>query len=486
MRIQTHVRQHGGSIPVLQLLSAKLRVVTHGTAFRFVDLFAGVGGFHAALKAYGGQCVYAVEIDEDAARVYQRNWGRDPLGDITQHANDRGMKVPAHDVLVAGFPCQPFSKSGAQKGMDETRGTLYWNILQIIAKRKPTVVLLENVRNLAGPRHVHEWQVIIETLREQGYRVSEVPAIFSPHQLPPQRGGRPQVRERVFITATRNPTGLGDGLDVAPVARPSDVVDGFDPRVEWDLEGVLDDSHTIPGCALTRSERDWIDAWNEWVERWYEATGGRRPPGFPIWADSWTDYPAVVNRFGRVPSCRDLMDADLDLPQWKAGHLAKNYDLYHRHHGWIDEWARRLGVYTEKFPASRRKLEWQAQDTARLWDTVMHLRPSGIRAKKPTYLPALVAITQTSIVGPRERRLSPRETARLQGLPDWFDFGGQRPAATYKQMGNGVNVGAVWYILRKHVERDEDVLKRTQAGRRILAAVLGAPPSPDDILSAMR
>ena len=115
----------------------------------------------------------------------------------------------------------------------------------------------------------------------------------------------------------------------------------------------------------------------------------------------------------------------------------------------------------------------------------MHLRPSGIRAKRPTYLPALVAITQTSIVGPRERRLSPRETARLQGLPDWYDFGDQRPAATYKQMGNGVNVGAVWHVLREHVARDEDVLKRTAAGRRILEAVLTAPLSPDARLEAM-
>ena len=156
-------------------------------AFTFIDLFAGIGGFHAALEALGGECVYAVEIDQAAAKIYERNWGMNPLGDITKDVSENGVKVPKHDVLVAGFPCQPFSKSGAQRGMDETRGTLYWNILKIIEKRKPALVLLENVRNLAGPRHTHEWKIIIKTLREQGYRVSDTPAIFSPHLLPPIR-----------------------------------------------------------------------------------------------------------------------------------------------------------------------------------------------------------------------------------------------------------------------------------------------------------
>lgn len=456
-------------------------------AFRFIDLFAGVGGFHAALKAYGGECVYAVEIDRAAAATYERNWGHSALGDITKDADDDLgiMNVPPHEVLAAGFPCQPFSKSGAQRGMDETRGTLFFNIASIIKAHHPKVVLLENVRNLAGPRHLHEWQVIVETLREEGYRVSDTPAIFSPHLLPPERGGRPQVRERVFITATHNPTSIDADLDPEPVALISDRIDGFDPKSEWHLEDLLDDSHNIPGCDLTTSERAWIDAWDEWVQTWYEMTNGRKLPGFPIWADAWTDFAGVVKTFGIVPNYRELMEADPTLPQWKAGHLAKNYDLYATHHEWIDRWAAKHSIYTD-FPPSRRKLEWQAQDTPRLWDTVMHFRPSGIRAKRPTYLPALVAITQTSIVGPRERRLSPRETARLQGLPDWFDFGDQRPSASYKQMGNGVNVGAVWHVLREHVRRDEDALKHTAAGRRILEAVWNAPLSPDAVLEAMR
>lgn len=457
------------------------------SAFRFIDLFAGIGGFHAALSALGGECVYAVEVDQKAAAVYKQNWGIDPLGDVTIDANEDVMNVPAHEVLAAGFPCQPFSKSGAQRGMDETRGTLYWNILRIIQERRPKVVLLENVRNLTGPRHMHEWQVIIETLRDEGYRVSEVPAVFSPHLLPPERGGRPQVRERVFITATYDPDGLTGGLDVEPPIVTGQPVDGWEPKT-WHLEDLLDDSHNVPGCNLTGAERHWIDAWDEFVQTWFERTDGRRPPGMPIWADSWIDVwnsKSVMRRaFGPTPDYRDLMESDPMLPQWKAGHLAKNYALFIEHEKWLKPWTRKWGLYTDKFPASRRKLEWQAQDTPRLWDTVMQLRPSGIRAKRPTYLPALVAITQTSIVGPRERRLSPHETARLQGLPEWFDFGSQPAAASYKQMGNGVNVGAVWHVFREHVFRDEDLLKRSAPGRRILDAVSTAPLSPDTAFMA--
>ena len=439
--------------------------------FTFVDLFAGIGGFHAALSALGGQCVYGVEIDPAAAAVYQRNWGMDILGDVTEDASDTLMRVPRHDVLCAGFPCQPFSKSGAQRGMEETRGTLYWNILKIIQVRRPAVVLLENVRNLAGPRHQHEWDVIIDTLRVEGYRVADEPAVFSPHLLPRERGGRPQVRERVFITATRLPKRRGFEHEADPVAdnRP---VGGWDPKT-WSLEDdlPLDPDHEVEGCELSDAERLWIDAWDDFVQLMWEERQGRRLPGFPLWADSWVK-----------PSSLSQEDLALE-PKWKADFIVKNANFYAEYRRVIDRWTKRWGVYTDAFPPSRRKLEWQAQDTPRLWDTVMHFRPSGIRAKRPTYLPALVAITQTSIVGSRERRLSPREAARLQGLPEWFDFSGQRPAATYRQLGNGVSVGAVWHILRRHVERDQDVLKITRP--RLLEAVLGAPDSPDEVLEAM-
>src|ERR1039458_6020596 len=252
-------------------------------SFRFVDLFAGIGGFHAALSGAGGKCVYAVENDEAAASIYRKNWGIDPLGDLTLDANEERMVVPEHDVLCAGFPCQPFSKSGLQKGMDETRGTLFWNILKVIEVQKPAVVLLENVRNLVGPRHRHEWQVIVETLRNEGYRVSEIPAIFSPHLLPPSRGGRPQARERVFITASRVPLGEGFERDARPVVtnRP---VDGWDP-LRWDLAAdlPLESDEDAIGCELSEGETLWIEAWADFVQIMQKSLAGSRLPGFPLW-----------------------------------------------------------------------------------------------------------------------------------------------------------------------------------------------------------
>lgn len=199
--------------------------------FKYADLFAGVGGFAATLSAMGGEHAYAVEIDPAAAAVYTRNWGHNPLGDVTKDATETVMRVPEHDILVGGFPCQPFSKSGAQRGMDETRGTLFFNIMQIVRLRRPTVVVLENVRNLVGPRHTHEWAVIIEQLRAAGYQVSDRPAIVSPHQIAPSHGGAPQVRERVFITATLVPDDQVGDVHVNPIALPAPARKEGD----WDL-----------------------------------------------------------------------------------------------------------------------------------------------------------------------------------------------------------------------------------------------------------
>jgi DNA (cytosine-5)-methyltransferase 1 len=454
--------------------------------FRYADLFAGIGGFAAVFEALGGEHVYSVEIDEHASRVYALNWGRSPYGDITKDATDDVMNVGQHDVLAAGFPCQPFSKSGAQKGMDEIRGTLFFNIMEVVQAHHPTLVVLENVRNLAGPRHVHEWEVIIERLRAEGYQVSETSAIFSPHQIDPAFGGAPQVRERVFITATLVPEGHVADPHVPPVSLPPHV------RMsrEWDLADdlPLDPRRQVPGTDLGDDEIVWVDHWEQWVQFMYalrasdaDAAGepARRLPGFPIWANVWV--PERLRNEMMYPG-------GVRVPAWKANFYTKNWDLYDRLRRVDGPWLRKWLAKTRTFPESRQKLEWQAQDETSLWKCVLSLRPSGIRAKRMTHLPALVAITQTPILArrdeehrsPREaaRRLSPREAARLQGLPDEFDFGQQRDALTYKQLGNGVNVGVVWNVLKAHVERDRDLLLASKRGRAIYESIASAPDSP--------
>ena len=439
--------------------------------FSYTDLFAGIGGFHAALGAAGGEGWFASEIDLAAKKVYEANWGLKVAGDIVP-LTEKTMAVPPTDVLAAGFPCQPFSKSGAQLGMTEARGTLFWNILEIVKAHQPSVLLLENVRNLAGPRHRHEWEIIVRDLRNAGYRVSATPAVFSPHLLPPHLGGRPQVRERVFITATYVGTKHSQ-VDVDPIVYNAPV-GNWNPK-DWDLdEHLLDDDTTIEGIEkyrLTDAESNWIEVWEDLISSLIDRLDGGKLPGFPIWADEFT-HP-------------DILRVAPETPAWKAGFLRKNAEFYARHMDVIDEWLVRHNNL-EGIPASRRKLEWQAQDSGSLHDTVMHFRPSGIRAKRATYLPALVAITQTSIIGSRARRITPREAARLQGLPDWFDFShlvdGQRvpqaDSATYKQLGNGVNVGAAYHVFRKHVLRDADLL--ADRAPDLVEAVLASPENPDD------
>ena len=194
-------------------------------SFTFIDLFAGIGGFHGALTALGGKGIYASEIDKNAVATYTKNWRLVPDGDITLAANEKTMLIPAHEVLTGGFPCQPFSKSGKQKGMEETRGTLFWNIAKIIEQRQPKIVLLENVRNLAGPRHKDDWKVIIKTLRNLGYRVSSEPLVVSPHKIPKKHGGRPQTRKRIYIAASFVPVSERKNY---PLDAPQIIIKDFD------------------------------------------------------------------------------------------------------------------------------------------------------------------------------------------------------------------------------------------------------------------
>jgi DNA (cytosine-5)-methyltransferase 1 len=163
--------------------------------FNFIDLFAGIGGFRIAMQNIGGKCVYTSEWNKDAQKTYRENFGEVPFGDITKERVKRFIPKQ-FDVLCAGFPCQAFSIAGYQKGFSDTRGTLFFDIEQIIHKHRPKVVFLENVKNLVSHDKGNTFKVIIEILENKlQYKVFYKVLNTMTH------ANVPQNRERIFIVA---------------------------------------------------------------------------------------------------------------------------------------------------------------------------------------------------------------------------------------------------------------------------------------------
>lgn len=160
---------------------------------RFIDLFAGLGGFHQALEKIGHRCVFASEIDPDLANLYEKNFGIKPHRDIRQAYS----KVPSHDILCAGFPCQPFSKAGEQLGFDCPQwGDLFDYVVKILKQHSPQFLIIENVPNLFRHDEGRTWDKVRKRLHDAGYTIAST-------QLSPNMFGVPQMRERALIVGAR-------------------------------------------------------------------------------------------------------------------------------------------------------------------------------------------------------------------------------------------------------------------------------------------
>lgn len=166
--------------------------------WKFIDLFAGIGAFNIALTEQGAECVFASEIDKKAAAVYEKNHGHTPHGDITKIA---AADIPEHDILCAGFPCQAFSKGGHQRGFEDTRGTLFFDIIRIARHHMPKVMLLENVKNLEAHDNGQTFEIMKRELKAIGYRVYHKVIDASDFWVP-------QKRERIFILCLRDDIAL--------------------------------------------------------------------------------------------------------------------------------------------------------------------------------------------------------------------------------------------------------------------------------------
>lgn len=378
--------------------------MVNGIPVNFIDLFSGIGGFHQALTNSGDHCVLASEIDADCINVYQHNYH------LNSGINVRELQaedIPEFDVLCGGFPCQAFSKARQQRGMQETRGTLFFEIQRILEARHPRYIVLENVRNLVSHDGGNTWAVITNNLRNLGYRLTAEPLILSPHQF-----GIPQLRERVYILGYYDPEHVNEPLEIElPKLMTKD---------ENDAYSIIDADNNDPALVISEYERYVLTAWDEFYQGIEDTT-----IGFPIWLD-YMFFEGDISEF----------------PAWKQEFIRKNKDLYARNQAFIDEWMHDWNNL-ENFTPTHRKFEWQAGNKIdTIWEGIIQFRPSGIRVKAPTVFPALVAMVQIPIIGRYARRLSVRECARLQSFPDTFQPSENRQQA-YKQFGNSVNVHIV-------------------------------------------
>jgi DNA (cytosine-5)-methyltransferase 1 len=380
-------------------------------SFRFIDLFCGIGGFHQALTDLGGTCVLACDIDKECRAVYEQNYNLRPEVDVTKLDTST---MPDFDVLCGGFPCQAFSHAGNQDGFMDIRGTLFMEVVRILKDKQPKYFILENVKNLTAHDNGNTWSVIYRSLVDAGYVTTQTPILVSPHQY-----GIPQHRERVYILGIRN--------DISRILLP------FKPpsrSTPCSIHDILDTTINDPELQISTSESEVLELWEEFIQEFKQ--NNKQLPTFPIWTDEWD-------------STYDISG----LPTWKQIFIQKNRALYAENREFCATWVQRARL-NPAFSGAKRKLEWQCgkfQKNDSIWTLMFQYRPSGIRMKRPTYAPALVAMAQIPVIGWLRRKMSPREVARLQSFPDTFKLPPKK-ATCYKQFGNSVNVHVVKEVTR--------------------------------------
>ena len=415
----------------------------HKKKFKFVDLFAGIGGFHQALHDLGGFCVTASEINESCVDTYSKNFENTPIvGDI----NSTWNSLPKFDVLCGGFPCQPFSKAGKQDGFnDKNRGNLFDVIIEILKKHDECkFIILENVRNLSDK--TENWDKIQQELRQLNFYVTEQPLVLSPSQF-----GIPQIRERVYI--------LGIRKDIRDVQK---LKNGYIHLEELGLINLPSAMGSLQnGDAWTILDSDYDDKYNlddkevEILNIWDEFRKGTNyeSSNVPIWLDymgiflSETEYQSL-----QIYQVKEKVTKTIsELPEWKQKFARKNRKFYIKHKKFIDKWARKHDMLQRI--STHKKFEWNCGDDYKsLRDVIVQFRHSGIRAKRPNYFPTLVAINNTPVIWDvnkrRYRYITPREAANLQSFNKNYKFS-DNDMETYKQLGNSVNVSIVRLLAQK-------------------------------------
>lgn len=377
---------------------------------KYIDLYAGIGGFRQAMDHFGHECVFTAEIDPSAIQTYEENYNDkaafnlDSLQEMTD--NEINEKIPDHDILTGGFPCQPFSVGGKREGFStlDTKGTQFFNILKILDIKKPKYIFLENVKNLFSHDSGRTWKIIREELGKRGYQMPEKEIILSPSDF-----GIPQNRPRVFIIGSK-------------ISKPKE----FEFEKQTKQKSILKHLKSNEKLVISDELEKTLESWGEFIQN-VKFPEGRTLPVI------WIDYMKSNNVI------------DKDWPDWKKKYINDMTSFYIENKSYIDSWMKKHNC--KEWSKRDKKLEWQAgKDNKNIRDSIITLRQSGIRCKSYPIFPTLVAMVQTPIIWDKNlsrfREISTREAANLQSFPENFKINPIKFQA-YKQFGNAVNVDVI-------------------------------------------
>ncbi|NQX83701.1 MAG: DNA (cytosine-5-)-methyltransferase [Mycoplasmataceae bacterium] len=403
---------------------------------KFLDLFAGIGGFNQGLKDLGYKHVNIVgEIDEHCKQTYSENYSegqRIEFTDVSEiHKNNMtdeeiNKKYPDVDLITGGFPCQSFSSAGNKKGFkDETKGTLFFDLARIVEVKKPKYFMFENVKHIVRHDNGNTWKVIMETIKELGYITTKEPLIVSPRDF-----GLLQNRERVFMLGVRKDL-LPDNTEWLPY--DTDFKKEEDKGLEK-IENILE-KHVDSKYIVNEKLNIALSAWGELI-RQVKLIEGKTIP--VLWLHSIFSNEDTTN-----------------YPSWKIKYIEQMKEFYEYNKEVFDAWMDKYHPL-ENWKIRETKLEWQAgKDNNEIKNTLIQFRQSGIRCKKIDKFPTLVAMVQIPCLYDYEnnhfRYLTPRETARLQGFPEDFIID-KFDHQAYKQFGNAVHVKVVHKVMKRLLE----------------------------------